>query len=286
MINGKKIGVGIVTYNRPEQFKRLFDSIQSAKDVIDSIIIVEDYKGDNPDYDNYILPKEDEDNRWKSDGTLMLMVNDANIGVGKAKNQCLRYLQQQECDYYFLIEDDIYIKDPTVFEKYVEASQKTGIQHFNYSQHGLMNKVWGEGTPNPVTTLDYASANLSIPIFLHCVGAFSLYTRHCLETVGLLDERYYNACEHVDHTLAIIEAGMHPPFWRFADIQNSQDYLGDEEWSLEQSQISGKPGHDNIVSFADEIFRLKHGCTPGQIPQPSYEDLVASVKNIKKTYAL
>lgn len=278
MINGKKIGVGIVTYNRPDQLKKLIESLEvhPLDEILDTGIVVNDGNVVELDFDDVSIHND----TWE------WVDNEKNLGVGKSKNVALKYLLSQDCDYIFLIEDDIYIKDPTVFEKYVEASQKTGIQHFNYSQHGLMNKVWGEGTPNPVTTLDYASANLSIPIFLHCVGAFSLYTRHCLETVGLLDERYYNACEHVDHTLAIIEAGMHPPFWRFADIQNSQDYLGDEEWSLEQSQISGKPGHDNIVSFADEIFRLKHGCTPGQIPQPSYEDLVASVKNIKKTYAL
>lgn len=270
MINGKKIGVGIVTYNRPEQFKKCYASVDECKD-IDDIIIVNDG-------DPYPL--------LINNRTTDYHKNETNLGVGKSKNIALRHLLSKGSDYIFLIEDDIYVKDTTVFEKYIEASEKTGIQHLNFSQHGLMNKVWGEGTPNPVTTLDYASANISIPIFLHCVGAFSFYTRHCLEQVGLLDERYYNACEHVDHTLAIIQAGMHPPFWRFADIQNSQDYLGDEEWSLEQSQISGKEGHDNIVSFADEIFRLKHGCTPGQIPQPSYEDLVASVKEIKKTYAI
>jgi GT2 family glycosyltransferase len=280
MIGEKKIGVGIVTYNRPDQLKRLIQSLEICPldDILDTGIVVNDGEifelglDDQPSIHN---------NSW------IWIDNDVNIGVGKSKNKALQYLLDQDCDYFFLIEDDIYIKDPSVFEKYVEACEKTGIQHFNYSQHGIMNKDWsGSFAPNPVTTIRYESANLYIPLYPHCVGAFSFYTKKCLSEVGLLDERYYNACEHVDHTLAIIGAGMHPPFWHFADIENSWEHLGDEEWSLEQSKISGKPGHDNIVSFADEIFRMKHGVTPGQIPVAPFEKVVESIKQIKKTYAV
>ncbi len=281
MIGGKKIGVGIVTYNRPDQLKKLYNSMLDCFDV-DDIVLINDGSFDNK-YNNFL-----ENSKLKVlIHTQEVFEEQKNLGVGKCKNLCLKHLLNLGCDYFFLIEDDIFVKDPTVFERYVEASEKTGIQHFNYSQHGIMNKDWsGSFEPNPVTTIRYESANLSIPLYPHCVGAFSFYTKKCLSEVGLLDERYYNACEHVDHTLAIIEAGMHPPFWHFADIENSWEYLGDEEWSLEQSKISGKPGHDNIVSFADEIFRMKHGMTPGQIPVAPFEEVIESIKKIKKTYAV
>jgi GT2 family glycosyltransferase len=269
MILAKKVGVGIVTYNRPRQFTQLYDSL-SLNVVIDAGIVVND--GDEIPFNKV--------GDWK------FVQNERNLGVGKSKNIALQYLLDEGCDYIFLIEDDIYVKDPTVFSRYVEASQATGIQHFNYSQHGMMNKSWPGGEPAPRTTLNYDSANLCIPLYPHCVGAFSFYTRTCLEQVGLLDERYYNACEHVDHTLSIIKAGMHPPFWTFADIENSSNYLGDEEWSLDQSKISGKPGHDNIVSFADEVFKMKHGLTPGQIPAVPWEEVVVKIKEIKKNYAV
>lgn len=278
MINGKKIGVGIVTYNRPEQLKKLIETTQTEylNKVIDSGITVND--GNSVVLDFYGRTDINYDWQW--------IDNETNLGVGRSKNKALQYLLDQNCDYLFLIEDDIYIKDPTVFEKYIEASNKTGIQHFNYSQHGVMNKSWPDMNPNPRTSLRYESANLCIPLYPHCVGAFSFYTRACLEKVGLLDERYYNACEHVDHTLSIIKAGMHPPFWTFADIENSNQYLGDEEWSLQQSTISSREDHSNIVSFSDEIFKMKHGITPGQIPVASTEEVVESIKQIKKTYAL
>lgn len=278
MINGKKIGVGIVTYNRPEQLKKLIETTQTEylNKVIDSGITVND--GNSVVLDFYGRTDINYDWQW--------IDNETNLGVGRSKNKALQYLLDQNCDYLFLIEDDIYIKDPTVFEKYIEASNKAGIQHFNYSQHGVMNKSWPDMNPNPRTSLRYESANLCIPLYPHCVGAFSFYTRACLEKVGLLDERYYNACEHVDHTLSIIKAGMHPPFWTFADIENSNQYLGDEEWSLQQSTISSREDHSNIVSFSDEIFKMKHGIAPGQIPVASTEEVVESIKQIKKTYAL
>jgi hypothetical protein len=48
-----------------------------------------------------------------------------------------------------------------------------------------------------------------------------------LEQVGLIDERFYNAFDHVEHTYRIIKAGFHPNFWWFADVANSHDLLSD-----------------------------------------------------------
>jgi GT2 family glycosyltransferase len=215
--------------------------------------------------------------------TLVYYQNPINLGVAKSKNLALKHLLDLGCDHIFLMEDDIYIKDNSVFQRYIEASKISGIQHFNFSQHGLMNKTHhGRSLPNPLTFIDYGS--IKIPLYLHCVGAFSYYSRKCLETVGLMDENYYNACEHVDHTYEIIKAGMHPPFWNFADIENSWQYLGDEPWSLEQSTISSKSNHREIVAAADKVFMAKHGHLPRATPMTTEEGLVNSLKELKKNY--
>jgi hypothetical protein len=125
---------------------------------------------------------------------------------------------------------------------------------------------------------------VKLPLYPHCVGAFSYYSRKCLETVGYIDQRYYNACEHVDHTLEVIKRGMHPPFWYFADIENSWEYLGDEEWSREKSTISSNPNHNQMMQDADVIFREKHGCVPGEVKLLGIEEVGKQLKEIKKTY--
>ena len=260
----EKIGVGIITYNRPNGLKKLLDSLSSCNH-IDLVIVNDGEHIDNLQGYNYHL-----------------INNDTNLGVGKSKNKALRYLYESKCEHLFLIEDDIFVKDITVFEKYIEASKISGIQHFNYSQHGIMNKSWPDGKANPIIVIDYGS--IKIPLYMATVGAFSYYSRTCIEKVGYMDERYYNACEHVDHTYEIIKKGMHPPFWYNADIENSWEYLGDEPWSIEQSKISSKHDHRQIVSKADEIFFMKHGYVPRAVPFSREDEVIQSIKKIKKEY--
>jgi len=274
MINCERIGCGIVTCNRSNLVEKCHNSIKSCE-VIDDIIIIND-GNDRLDINLSldIFPVD-----------TLLRDHSNNMGVGKSKNEALQYLLDQNCDHIFLIEDDIYIKDPTVFEKYIQASKVSGIQHFNFSQHGMMNKTFDSlKTPNPRLIIDYKSSQIAL--YPHCVGAFSYYSRKCLEDVGLLDERYYNACEHVDHTYEIIKKGYHPPFWYFADIDKSWEYLGDEEWSLANSTISSNPNHKQMMNDADKIFVEKHGRLPVQIVLTSEDDVVKSLKEIKKTYAI
>ncbi|WP_024672514.1 glycosyltransferase family 2 protein [Pseudomonas syringae] len=267
MINGQKVGCGIVTYNRPALLRKLYDSLPA--DIIDSIVIIND--GDAyPEHSAY-----DSD---------VLFNNESNLGVGKSKNRALSLLLDAGCEHLFLIEDDIYIKSPEVFELYILTSTLTGIQHLNYSQHGLMNKT-PDGEANAVCKIDYGNG-INLPLYRHCVGAFSYYSRRSLEAAGLMDETYHNAFEHVDHTLAIINQNMHPPFWFFADIDHSERYLGDEPWSYEQSTISSSNLHKQNVLDATEHFKLKHGCEPVKHPLASNQELMDSLNSIKQSFGL
>lgn len=263
MINGETVGVGIITGFREELYKRCLVSIPDA--IVDRIVIVNDN------------PKTSWDKWWPDH---ILIENPENLGVGKSKNKALESLY--DCDHVFLIEEDIFVKDPDVFEKYINVSKASGIQHFNFSQHGRMNKT-ANGDPNPKLNIQYGKE--IVALYPHCVGAFSYYSRKCLDSVGLLDEEYFNACEHVDHTYEIIKAGMHPPFWYFADIDLSWEYLGDEEWSIEKSTISSNPNHQKMMKDADRIFVKKHGHYPGQTPLVDYDELGKRLKNIKNNYA-
>ncbi len=266
MINNEKIGVGIITGFREELFKKCLVSIPDAW--VDVVVVVNDN------------PKSDW-SKWPDH--FSFIDNEINLGVGKSKNKALQYMLDQGCEHIFLIEEDIFIKDPTVFEKYIKASKASGIQHFNFSQHGVMNRTFDQlKTPCPRWTVNYGEE--SVVLYLHCVGAFSYYSRQCLETVGLLDERYHNACEHVDHTFEVINAGMHPPFWWFADIANSWEYLGDEEWSIEKSTISSNPKHKQMMEDADKIFVEKHGHLPVQTVDSSFEQVGQKLKQIKSQY--
>lgn len=268
MINNEKIGVGIITGFREGLFRKCFNSIPDG--IVDHIVVVNDNPNSNWKLSPFVSNQK-------------LINNTVNLGVGRSKNRAFQHLLEQGCDHIFLIEEDIYIKNPDVFEKYITASKTTGIQHFNFSQHGIMNKTFDAlSTPNPRTTISYGEVNVSL--YPHCVGAFSYYSKRCLDAVGLIDEGYFNACEHVDHTYEIIKAGMHPPFWYFADIDKSWEYLGDEKWSLEKSTISSNPKHKQMMKDADHIFVKKHGHYPGQISLVDFTEVGKILRNIKNNY--
>lgn len=267
MINGQKVGCGIITYNRPALLRKLHTSL--PHDLIDQVVIVNDgnWYPEFSDYENSLF-----------------LHNETNLGVGKSKNRALNTLMEAGCDHLFLIEDDIFIKNPAVFELYILTSTLTGIQHFNYSQHGLMNKS-PSGEAQAVCKIDYGNG-INLPLYRHCVGAFSYYSRRSLEASGLMDETFHNAFEHVDHTLGIINQNMHPPFWFFADIDKSQMYLGDEEWSFQQSTISSNTLHKQNVLDAVDYFKLKHGFEPIHYPLASNQELMDSLNSIKAAYGL
>lgn len=121
-----KIGIGIITCNRNEFLVNCVKSICS--EWYDEIIIVND--GDKP-----ITTFYDCD----------VINNPKNIGVSKTKNIALKYLIDSGCDHLFLVEDDIIFKE-NVFKKYIEASNKTNVKHFNYCLHGHDNKINGKKT--------------------------------------------------------------------------------------------------------------------------------------------
>lgn len=236
MINNEKIGVGIVTYNRRPGLLKLISSL--PRDLIDSLIVVND--GER-------YPELD-------DLDCHVHHNTFNEGVGCSKNTALKYLRGQGVDHYFLIEDDIFVKDSTVFEKYIELSFKTGIQHFNFSQHGP-NNTTAEGEPEPHYVVSFE--DYSLPLFGVCVGAFCYFSKLCIEKVGFFDEFYYNAMEHLDHTLGVINAGLHPSWFYFADLHNSHHYLGDEGWSEAQSTHAGSSSFRARAMAAGNYFIKK-----------------------------
>lgn len=250
MQDANKIGLGIITCERQLGLQRALTSL--PWDRLDRLVIVNDGFPIFPE----ILPKAGR-------GQVELLQNPNNLGVGKSKNRAFRHLLEAGMDHLFLMEDDIFVKDPSVFDRYIEAARHTGIQHLNFSQHGPKNRD-AKGKADFVSTIDYGSLRLAL--YRHCVGAFSYYSRKCLQEVGLMDEEFYNSGEHVEHTYRILQAGFHPPFWFFADLEGSADLLGEEPWSPTQSLITSRSDPQELIRRSDALFSAKHGRPVGRIP--------------------
>jgi len=274
----EKIGVGVITCNRPEFLRNLINSLVPCEKSIDEFVVVNDGKL----ITDYNLPFGE----W--------IDNEVNLGVGKSKNKALKYLYEKGCDYLFLIEDDMIIKDPNIFNEYINASKESGIQHFNYGPGSPFNRkqkikdfdlhnrhlLDQHTNPNPRLIVEYK--NSRIALYLHTVAMFSFFTKEVIETVGYIDEDFYNAWEHVDHTYRIIKAGYHPPFWWFADIADSTNYLTEAPGAIDNSSIAEKTDqwHKNVYN-GREIYLKKHGHYPNEPEVFSEESVIEILRTIK-----
>lgn len=273
----EKIGVGIITCNREKYLNGLLKSLEQCIDSIDSLVVI----NDGAPINNYNLIKGE----WYN--------NEKNIGVGKSKNKAIKHLMAAGCDYIFIIEEDMVILDKNVFKAYIDAYKASGIHHFNYGpgspfnrkqdiQFDLHNRheLKQDSDPNPKMIIDYK--NCKIALYEHTVAMFSFFTREVLEKVGLIDEEFYNAWEHVDHTYRIIKAGYHPPFWWFADIFDSQNFIKEADGAIDNSSIASKSQEwEKNVYGGREIYKRKHGHYPNQPPYVSKESVIQIIKDLK-----
>jgi len=265
------IGVGIVTCNRPAFFLKCFNSI--PKDI--ELVVVNDGM-DFQDVDKLISKRP-----------FTYIHNKVNIGVGKSKNILFKTLLEKKCDHIFIVEDDIVVKDPEVFNEYIKARDLTGIQHFNFGYHGPANKngVSG-GAPVPRYIVDYNE--IKIAINMHSVGAFCYYTKEALEKAGLIDEEYTNAFEHVDHDYRLHKAGFTTPYWHFPDIANSTDYLEEIECSEASSAIRPRADWKENIMRGVETFKRKHGYLPawqGCVPDTDEKKVRRILKDMWRFHA-
>ena len=275
----QKIGLGVVTCNKPE---RLLQSGKTIPDV-DELVIVNDGKA----YVDEVYPQNAE-----------LIQHEKNMCVGVSKNDAMRYLIQAGCEHIFLMEDDVLIKNPGVFEAYIKAAEVSGIWHMNYGLQGPANRKQTEkgpmnveqrqlleqdSEPNPRAVIDYDGINIAF--YPNSVGAFSYFLRGVIKEIGYHDEHFKNAWEHVEHTYRIIKAGLHPPFWWFADLANSGEYLADIPGCIEDSTIAHTPEWMDNFRRGMAWYKQKHGWTPQETPDTDPNEVIKILDQIKTNYA-
>lgn len=276
----KRVGVGIVTRNRNDFVNDLIKSLTSCKD-INNLVVIND--------SDSLLEIEN----------INIINNGDNIGVGRSKNKALQFLLDNECDYIFILEDDLIVKNTDIFKKYIQASEETGIQHFNYGPGTPFNRKQNtsfdlhnrdeldvDSKPVPRVTIQY-NDDVAIDLYQHCAGVLSFFTADILRKVGLHDEAYFNAWEHVDHTMRIIQSGAHPPFWWFADISGSVNYLSTQPESISRSVTAENKNEwlENI-NKGREIYKAKHGFYPNMCPISTQQEVIQILKEIKKTWKI
>jgi GT2 family glycosyltransferase len=249
------IGIAIITCNREDMYRVCIDSIQS--DWYDELVTVNDGAPLDCDKGEYIETSGGE-------------------GVGRAKNTALRYLLKIGCDYIILVEEDMRFK-ANIFKAYVDAYKKTGIHHFMFGYHGPANKAGiSGGKPVPRKVVDYG--DVKIALNQHCVGAVTFYTKTSLEDVGLYDEEYTNAFEHVDHSYTLAKKGYSTPYWWWSDLADSVEYVEEQKCSEESSAIRPRSDWQSNIQQAAKHFLNKHNVSPVSVENVTVDKVIKYLK--------
>lgn len=199
----KKIGIGLITYNRAN----------AATEVAESIC-------NNLDHDKYnykLICSLDQKNTkgYEKVAKLFTMVAHKNYGISINKSIALYHLQ--DCDHVFLFEDDFKPTKKGWDTLYLKCHEETGIGLFNYCP-----KWVSDSDKNP-KTIKKCSSGTIIYEPTHVAQIMSI-TKKTLNTVGALDPDYIGyGFEHCDYTRRCIMAHLFPPRG-FPFIKETYDY--------------------------------------------------------------
>lgn len=255
----QKIGVGIITYNRPDYYKQVYESI--PKNEINFLVIIND--GNN----SYVSPKD----------ANLVVHNNKQLGVAASKNKALKELIKFGCEHLFIIEDDIIIKNPKVFQEYIKAANSTGIHHLCYEKVAENGKNLKFVHKQPDGT--------KIGFYHNPQGAFMYINANLIKKLGYFDENYINAFEHIDFAYNLIQKKIAPPFWYFPDLYNSEEYLTDIVGSNENSSITNKDKYQENWQKSAEYFIKKWGHFTNEIKDEGIKKLLLSLIKLQTNYS-
>ena len=254
-----KIGVGIITYNRPEYYQKVFNSI--PKDKIDFLVVVNDGEF------VYVDPKD----------ANTVIHNKNQLGVAVSKNKALKELIDLGCEHLFLIEDDILIKNANVFEEYIKAANSTGIHHLCYEKVA--------GNEKSLKYTHEQPDGVKIEFYHNPQGAFMYINANLIKKLGYFDENYTNAFEHIDFAYSLIQKKVAPPFWYFPDLYNSEKYLTDIEGSSENSSITNKEKYQENWQKSANYFTQKWKHFTSDIKDVGIKQLLLSLIDLQNSYS-
>jgi glycosyltransferase involved in cell wall biosynthesis len=266
-MSDNKIGIAILTYNRPQFCHDCINSIPK----LGPLVVIND--GNSYRDEVYDKSKVDE-----------VIQHSQNKSVGVSKNEALRWLYQNNCEYLFLVEDDMFISNPNVFEDYIKASKHTGLTHLMFGYHGDGN-INPDKSPKPRKIVDYGNG-IEIALNLHCVGSFCMYHRGIVKHVGYIDEHFNKNCwDHVEHSYKIVQKGLIPAYWWWPDLANSYTYIKEQGDTKTTSVISHSDEWMRNMREGAEYFKHRFGYYPTTVPDTPEDIVYQRLKEIKKNYA-
>lgn len=184
-----KIGIGLITYNRPKHLELWKKQIEFSCNLGRKRLFTSE-NGicyiNSADHNYCIFITDDSHDRK---------------GVAFRSNECLRALK--DCDYIFLFNDDCFPVKEGWADFFINASLISQQQHFLYLKETTNTKK--------IDTKYFSNGHgaYSISAYNNCGGCFMFLTREVIERVGgfCMDYGFYGF-EHAGYSMRIHQAGL------------------------------------------------------------------------------
>jgi hypothetical protein len=253
-----KIGLGLLTYKRPEYYKKVLDKVPKNK--VDYFLVVNDGE------DSYVN-KNDAD---------FVIYNEKQLGVSESKNKIIDHFINNDIEHVFIMEDDVIIKNENVFTTYINTANVTGIHHLNFSKIAGNEKTLCYTYEHPT--------GYKLGFYQNPQAAFCYFNINLFKKLGKFDENFLNAFEHIDFEYRLVKNKVAPPFWYFPDVFDSENYLTTIDGSDESSTITNKENYETNLNISAQYFIKKHEHFTNQIPKIENKNLPIFLMNLDYYY--
>lgn len=252
----EKTGLVITTFNSESYFQDLYRTIPF--DRLSEVVVV---NGGEPYKEKY------ENVHWIQHDTIQF--------PSIARNDGLKYLIEKDFDHYFVCEDDMILKSPDIFDRYIDASLNTGIQYFIYKSIG-----WGSGQKNartPKLRIQY-SPFLEIELYENMCNEFTYNSKKLLEEIGLFKPTMKNLFD-ADFAYRVSQSKYGIPFWYFPDLSDSDNLIDNNPNAVSRLDNDGQ----RLTRLAPDYEKFKNynGIALPSVPQESPEVVVDKLKKLK-----
>ena len=258
MIDNEKVGVGIVTCNRKDSFKALFDKVKSCG-AVDVIAVVKNKDFDYGDYAPHNLIDGDREQC----ATIL-----EDVGVGFCKNTCLRMLLEKGCQHLFLVEDDMVIDNLDVFSEFIKTAKHFNLGHLNW------NTLPNLAESNQTQVIE-DSEGFKLDITRRLCGCFSYFSAEALNDAGLINSKdYVNALEHAEHAYRMGIKGWTTPFNAFASVHGADKMLRNIGEGSSTMDVHSQLYSDRCKA-AVQAFNKEYSVYMAYLPHPSLSDVAS-----------
>lgn len=270
---GTKKALGIVTCNRQDFFRQILETTPYKE--VDKVYIL-DASGTNVEQGRARMMPEGSDN-------ITYVKNDSQATVGVAKNKLLTAMIEDGMDHIFLQEDDVVISEG-VFDLYIETAKISGLWGgLNYAWHGHGNKDQN-GNPVIKNDVDYTD-DLGVVLTENGTAAFSYFHKSIIEKMGMFDEFYQNAWEHLDHYQKMATYKLTSFFNWFPDAKGSEKFIRDLDDGKHGGSVIRKDEEwTNNMRIGAGHFKEKYGFYPTTLPRATEEQVLERLEYLSENY--